>query len=126
MTTGALPIGKCTNIAVVGGKLKATIEWPPPGCYPFADQVRGLVDAGFLTAASVGFRADRSEPNGFGGHDIKRATLLEWSVVNIPSNPSALMERGRGQDAAQRLVRATDGANHTRRTTCRPRNCGSK
>ena len=90
----SLPIGKCSDIRVVGGKLKGTITWPPPGCYPFADTVRGLVDNGFLRSASVGFRADASAPNAFGGHDIKAATLLEWSVVNIPSNPSATLERG--------------------------------
>src|SRR6185503_3521783 len=35
----SLPIGKCSDIRVVGGKLKGVVEWPPAGCYPFADQV---------------------------------------------------------------------------------------
>lgn len=88
------PIGRCTDIRVVGHNLKAVVEWAPNGIYPLADTVHGLVDAGFLRSASVGFRADRSEPNAYGGQDIKAATLLEWSVVNIGSNPSAMLERG--------------------------------
>jgi HK97 family phage prohead protease len=90
----SLPIGRCPEIRAVGGKLKATIEWPPRSLYPFADQLHDLVNAGFVRSASVGFRPDASSPNAFGGRDIHEATLLEWSVVNIPSNPSATLERG--------------------------------
>ena len=89
-----LPIAKCTDIRVVGGTLKATIAWPPAGVYPFADTVHALVDEGFLNAASVGFRADRSEPNAHGGRDHRGQELCEFSLVPIPSNPSALVERG--------------------------------
>lgn len=89
-----LPIAKCVDVRVVGGKLKATVAWPPAGVYPFADQVHALVDEGFLNAASVGFRSTRSDPNQYGGRDHHGQELCEFSLVPIPSNPSALVERG--------------------------------
>lgn len=90
----SLPIGKCTDIRVVGGKLKGTVEWPPAGVHPFADTVHALVDGGFLNAASVGFRARHMELNQHGGHDISEPELCEWSIVPIPSNTDAQLERG--------------------------------
>ena len=89
----ALPIGKCTDIRVVNGKLTGTVEWPPHGCYAFADQVHALVEQGFLRAASVGFTSEDSRPNQHGGNDIHACTLLEWSIVNLPSNTSATLQR---------------------------------
>jgi HK97 family phage prohead protease len=80
-----LPVGKSVDIGVRGDKLKATVEFPPKGIYDYADMVHDLVEAGFLKAASVGFRATDSEPNGLGGMTIKKATLLEWSICSIGS-----------------------------------------
>jgi HK97 family phage prohead protease len=88
-----LPVGKSIAIGVRGDKLKATVEFPPVGIYEYADTVHDMVAAGFLNAASVGFRADDSEPNGLGGMTIKQATLLEWSICSIGSNPDAMVER---------------------------------
>ncbi len=88
-----LPVGRSVSIGVRGNSLKATVEFPPKGISADADQVHDLVDLGYLKAASVGFRADDSEPNGLGGMTIKKATLLEWSICAIGSNPDAMVER---------------------------------
>lgn len=88
-----LPVGKSVDIGVRGSALKATVEFPPVGIYDYADTVHDMVEAGFLKAASVGFRATQAEPNGLGGMTIKKATLLEWSICSIGSNPDAMVER---------------------------------
>lgn len=88
-----LPVGRSVSIGVRGESLKATVEFPPKGISADADQVHDLVDLGYLKAASVGFRVEDSEPNGWGGMLIKKATLLEWSICSIGSNPDAMVER---------------------------------
>src|SRR5215475_12086204 len=48
-------IAKATSVAVQGNRLISTAEFPPPGIHPLADTVHGLLQAGILKAASVGF-----------------------------------------------------------------------
>lgn len=81
-----LPIGRVRNIRVTGCALLGSLEFPPPNTYAFADQVRALVDAGFLGTVSVGFRplvGPRGEWTYY------EQELLELSVVNIPALPAA-------------------------------------
>jgi hypothetical protein len=89
----SLPVGRSVDIGVARGTLQATVEFPPPGLYDFADTVHGLVDSGFLRAASVGFISRESTRNDYGGHDITKASLCEWSIVGVGSNPDALVQR---------------------------------
>ena len=84
-------IGRCPHIAVERDALVGDIEFPPEGVFPFADQVRGLIDAKILTTTSVGFRPIRGTPTSKGMH-YHEAQLLEWSIVNVPSNPSASIQ----------------------------------
>ena len=51
----ALPVGKASNVAVVGGRLMGDIEFAGPETYEFADTVFQLLKGGFLKAVSVGF-----------------------------------------------------------------------
>jgi HK97 family phage prohead protease len=89
-----LPVARTLSIAVEGNALKTTAEFPPEGIYELADVTHDLVKAGFLNAASVGLRPDRKEYNAQrDGWDIKEATLLEWSIVNVPANSAARVER---------------------------------
>lgn len=55
---------------------------------PFAKQVFNMMAKGFLNAFSIGFM-----PEEFDGNVIKAAELFEISVVNIPANAEALVER---------------------------------
>jgi HK97 family phage prohead protease len=60
------------------------------------DEIRALVDGGYLNAVSVGFRAIKTEPlkdkdgKETGGLRFLKQDLLEASVVPVPANPSAL------------------------------------
>lgn len=91
-----LPVGKAVNIQATDKGLRAEVEFPPLGTYPFADQVHDMVKNGFLNATSVGFApkehmkaADRER-----GYDFKSQELLEFSIVPVPCNPEALAVRG--------------------------------
>jgi phage head maturation protease len=96
-----LPIGKVSEVGVVGKQLEATAEFMPEGMSDFADDVWRAVDAGFLNAVSVGF-LPLSDPNyiyadddpaqkGWPvGYEFIDQELLELSVVPVPANPQAL------------------------------------
>ena len=86
------PIGRATRIWSDSRGLNSEVEFPPTGTYPFADMICGLVKSGFLNACSVGFiPLGDVQPNGLGGHSIRSAELLEFSVVSVPSNRDALV-----------------------------------
>jgi HK97 family phage prohead protease len=82
-----LPIGR-TNPYMDQGKLKFDVEFVPKEIYPFAGTVEAMVELGFLNAVSVGFK-----PLDMDGTRIKRSELLELSIVPIPANAEALIER---------------------------------
>jgi HK97 family phage prohead protease len=90
------PIARCTDIRVQGNRLIAKMEFPPVGLSSLADEIHGLMVAGFLHSTSVGFRLLRSTPNGT-GRDIHQAELMEFSVVNIPSQIEARVMRCAGE-----------------------------
>jgi HK97 family phage prohead protease len=92
------PIGKWTDLHVnaqdkaLRGKLDI-----PKGVSARIDEIRRLVDAGYLKAVSVGFRAlVRPKPikdeagDDTGGYRFVKHELLECSVVPVPANPNAL------------------------------------
>ena len=95
-----LPIGKVSEVEVIGKRLEATAEFPE-GMSEFADTVWRYVDAGLLKAVSVGFMP-LSEPNYIfadddpdhkgwpTGYEFVDHELLELSVVPVPANPQAL------------------------------------
>ena len=96
-----LPIGKVTDVGVVGKQLEATAEFMPEGMNDFADAVWHAVEAGFLNAVSVGFlplsepnyifAADDPDHKGWPtGYEFVDQELLELSVVPVPANPQAL------------------------------------
>jgi len=96
------PIARSIDIRVSGSRLVATMEFPPEGASPLADEIHNLVAAGFLHSTSVGFMPIRSVYNAErGGHDILEAELLEWSIVNVPANSEATIQRciGAGCDS---------------------------
>jgi len=90
-------IGK-SEVYKEGNKLIGRVTFEPADINPVAEKIFQKVKFGTLRAASVGFseigegkygegdqaRGAENETYYFGGQE-----LVEWSIVNIPSNPSA-------------------------------------
>lgn len=90
-------IGK-SEVFKEGNKLIGRVTFEPADINPMAEKIYQKIKFGSLRSASVGFsevgqgsygKGDQAEgqPNEtyyFAGQD-----LMEWSIVNIPSNPSA-------------------------------------
>lgn len=94
----SLPVGKAKNVRIEDGKLKARCEFTAEGKIRFNDLVFDLCRDGFLNACSVGFiplewNWAESEARRM-GMDFHRQDLLEFSIVPVPANPEALIERG--------------------------------
>ena len=85
------PIARCSDIAVRGGHVVATIEFPPAGTNERSDEYLAMLKAGYLSAVSVGFLPVQYKPRQGGGFLFTEWELLELSVVSVPANPSALV-----------------------------------
>lgn len=84
-----LPVGITTSIENKDGKLVAKGKF---ATHEHAQVIRKLYDSGVLRAASVGFIEKERE-----GNIIKKAELIEWSIVSVPANPyclSTIMKSG--------------------------------
>lgn len=79
---GGLPIGKGVPY-YDGDTLKITGTFAPTAK---AQEVRELVNGGFVTSMSAGFITDQRK-----GRTIIKASLLEGSLTATPVNPSALV-----------------------------------
>jgi HK97 family phage prohead protease len=80
-------VGKWEDVKVVDNQLLMSPKWADT---PKANEVRSLVEDGFLPTVSVGFIVkQRDEEN---SDVITKAELLEVSWVTIPANPSAMMK----------------------------------
>src|SRR3954451_7808629 len=95
--TDQLPIGRSPAVWIAGSKLKGAIKLAPGSANPMSEQVRQLVSDGFLSGISVGlipnrweFSKDKSRPNSI---NFLEQTLIEFSVVGIPANPEATLDR---------------------------------
>lgn len=82
------PVGKCTGLSIVDGKVIATGEFASEEANPKAQQVRKLYEGGFINAVSVGFRVLQRNPNN--RLIIEKQELLEFSFVTVPANPEAM------------------------------------
>lgn len=98
------PVGRALDIDVVNGRLVMTVEFLPgdvPVAGPIAEAVYRMCRDGYMHATSVTFRPtdasvadDPSRGNSQRpGLDFSAATLLEVSIVTVPSNPYALIIR---------------------------------
>lgn len=96
------PIARAESILATAGALKARTVFPDAGVYPLADTVKALVAGGFIKSTSVGFLPLEWMFNEKrGGIDFRKQSLLEFSLVPVPSNPEALMDAKRsGLDMA--------------------------
>jgi HK97 family phage prohead protease/HK97 family phage major capsid protein len=87
-------VGNWRNVHVEAGRLLGDLEPAPQGTTQQADEVRRLIEADLLPAASVGFSPLESEPidpkRPHAGTRYTKQDLLETSIVSVPANPSAL------------------------------------
>jgi len=115
-------IGVVRKVVKEDGKLVAKkVRFASPGIYELADTVHGLVDDGVLKAVSVGYMPiEREYPEMDDNNKKKKprvitnkAELYELSIVNVGSNPNALMtvksaevkaQKGYAGDPAQYLT----------------------
>lgn len=85
-----LPIGKAISAKITDEGLKAKFVFSP---LPFAQQVKTLVDEGFLNTVSVGFLPKEWESDVDGVRVYTDVEIIEFSVVNIPANQAATIMR---------------------------------
>ena len=96
----AFPIAKATTITAEGAALTSLAQFPAAGVSAKADEIFGLIGAGIVNGASIGFDVTEAEPldpkKPYDGQRILKCTLMEYSFVSIPALPDALVtERGR-------------------------------
>ena len=95
------PIARATDVAVVNGQLEIEMQFDMAD--PFAAEVAGKIQRGFINAGSVGFFAgavkyrgdlDPDDPrysrDGF-GIVASNNELVEFSITPVPANSSALL-----------------------------------
>lgn len=80
-------IGKVHNIATLQGTLSGDIEFAVMN--PKGLLAQQLVDKGFANASSIGFMPLEFDDTG----RITKSELLEISMVSVPANPEALIEK---------------------------------
>lgn len=96
------PIGRSTNTTVKNNQLVTEVEFTPQDVNPEGYRVYKLVEAGFVSAVSVGFRPRAWVWNDeHAGYDFERNELLEISVVPVPANQEALLAAGLDLDTAK-------------------------
>jgi HK97 family phage prohead protease len=94
----SLPIGRVEHVRVEGGSLRGRIVLASAKANPIADQVWHSIVEGSLSACSVGFVPGEIRHEKRGGKDVvvlSKNRLLELSVVSIPANDQALMQRNK-------------------------------
>jgi len=95
-------IGKAFNINVVGNTLQAQMRFDTD---EFSQEIKGKVERGMLNATSIGFIINEwtfeEDTDLF---KIVRSELLEFSIVTVPSNRSALIMRDAQIDSLTKSV----------------------
>jgi HK97 family phage prohead protease len=87
-------VGVVSGFYVSGNKFRGTITLAPSGVSALADEVRRRFDAGLFPDVSVGFVpitwAHRPDGDGIA---FEKQELIELSLVSIPANPNATIDR---------------------------------
>ncbi len=106
----ALPVGKWTNLRMVGTKLAADLKLAETS---LSKMIKALLAIDTPLGASVGFRG-RGTPREKGGLQFDAIELLETSVVSVPCNPQAMqIAKSFGVDLSNgHAQNAESGKNH--------------
>ena len=91
---GSPPIGRALNVSLDNKKrLMALDRFTPKDVNEFGHMIYRMVSAGFINAASVGFRVLKYEVDEERrGFNLLETELYEHSFVPVPANPQALVE----------------------------------
>lgn len=95
---GSLPIGNATEVKRHRSSLEATWKWATEAQNPKAQLVKEQWRSNFINATSIGFLIREAEPiddeenknSWFPALKITKSELVEFSVVNVPSNRESL------------------------------------
>lgn len=102
------PIARCSDMAVNGGRLEATVQFPEPGVSAKSDEIYGLIKAGILSAASIGFLPKEwsymDDKNPWHGRKFTKSEMIEFSFVSVPANAEALVTERSLEDEIAKLV----------------------
>jgi hypothetical protein len=84
-------IGRTLDLSITADGIDASFELREPASETDPQHiVLQLWNERFINTASIGFQPLEATPNDFGGLDFVEWELLEWSLVPIPANASAL------------------------------------
>jgi HK97 family phage prohead protease len=93
----SLPIGRTAKLRKEDGNLVGDLTFCPPDMNPMGGVVEAMLAGGWLNAGSVGFLPLELEPaqeedrqKRYGLNFLKQE-LLEFSIVPVPANPTALL-----------------------------------
>lgn len=119
------PVGRNSDIRATADYIEARTIFAPAGVSPIADEIRGLVKAGVVTAVSIGFDIvdgvplDPAKPRS--GLRVSKWELLECSFVSVPADPGAVVvARSEGIGMSNRAVVAEGGARASARLSPPP------
>jgi len=90
---GSVPIGRAESIRTEDNALFAQVRFDENDS--FAREIKRKVEEGFVNAASIGFRPSNQRSDTVDGEQVTVVDeweLVEFSMVSVPSNPSALVE----------------------------------
>lgn len=86
------PVGKSPSVRAIGPALVARAIFPTRELHPFGHLIGELFAGQFMKAVSVGFDPfEWSYDEERGGYNFLEQDLLEFSAVNVPANPEALI-----------------------------------
>jgi len=107
----AQPIARAIEIGLNAGKLQALVQFPPEGTSAKADEVLGLIQAGVINTASIGFEPLDMEPmdpkRPYGAQKFVACELYEFSFVSVPAVRGAMIVE-RAAELARRGVLTAD------------------
>jgi HK97 family phage prohead protease len=112
------PIAKALEMKIVDGRLRSKVQFPEPAVSPKAKEIYGLIAAGIINAASIGFSPKEWEPinprEPYGAQRFTAVELMEFSFVSVPCAPSATIVArsasagGRPVSVAARFLRTIE------------------
>ena len=89
------PIARAESIGVEGDALVATAQFPKQGVSAKSDEIYGLIKAGLINAASIGFIPTewkfRDEDRSGWGRVFEKCEMTEFSFVSVPANANAII-----------------------------------
>jgi prohead serine protease len=107
------PLGKLVAVTWADPKLTCGMSFMPASLSTFAASIEAMIRGGYIRSGSVGFLPlavkASTDPKRRYGFDIELARLLEFSVVNVPCLPSAIVSNSApaaSDDIAERLAEA--------------------